>query len=272
MAAASFTGKHLNLMRALLVNRSAVHRRQSLLCPPALAWLCLLLALGPGIPVCSLAAGLVRGPTVLSLSPTNAVVHWVTDTPCGTRVQLGTAPDKLDRRLDGPVTNIHTVTLTHLKPGTRCFFSVGTARHPLATNSFETPIAATPTAPGQIATVGPPMRPAKTAWLPPPAPPARETWGNYATLRDHFERHGRDVGARTADEYAALAWQFLERAKFEGLPMKQDDSGVLRVFDPKTRAFAAYNRNGTTRTFFKPQSRDYFDRQPGQPLTTSDLR
>ena len=32
----------------------------------------------------------------------------------------------------------------------------------------------------------------------------------------------------------------------------------------QTRAFAAYNRNGTTKTFFKPESRDYFERQPGE--------
>ena len=46
--------------------------------------------------------------------------------------------------------------------------------------------------------------------------------------------------------------------------MKLDEEGVRRVFDPKTRAFAAYNRNGTTKTFFKPESRDYFERQPGE--------
>ncbi len=43
-------------------------------------------------------------------------------------------------------------------------------------------------------------------------------------------------------------------------------------FDPKTRAFAAYNRDGTTRTFFKPNSRDYFDRQPGRPVKLQDLK
>ena len=43
-----------------------------------------------------------------------------------------------------------------------------------------------------------------------------------------------------------------------------DSDGTIRVWDPKTRAFAAYNRDGTTRTYFKPGSPDYFERQPGR--------
>jgi pyocin large subunit-like protein len=38
------------------------------------------------------------------------------------------------------------------------------------------------------------------------------------------------------------------------------------VYDPGTRAFGAYNRDGTTKTFFKPGTRDYFERQPGRPV------
>lgn len=100
-------------------------------------------------------------------------------------------------------------------------------------------------------------------------PPARKTWGNMATLQDHFDRHGRDFNAKDPEDYAAQAWHFLQRAKTEGLPAKRDDSGVLRVYDPKTRAFAAYNRNETTKTYFKPRRRDYFDDQPGAKV---DLR
>ena len=63
-----------------------------------------------------------------------------------------------------------------------------------------------------------------------------------------------------------MASAFLQRARVEGLPAKVDSSGVLRVFDPRSGAFAAYNRNGTTKTFFKPGSPGYFDRQPGRPV------
>ena len=93
---------------------------------------------------------------------------------------------------------------------------------------------------------------------------AERTWGNPASLPDHFARHGADFGARDAQEYAAMAAQFLQRAKADGLPAKVDDRGTLRVFDPVSGAFGAYNRNGKTKTFFKPGSRGYFDRQPGR--------
>ena len=96
------------------------------------------------------------------------------------------------------------------------------------------------------------------------APPARETWGNPGSLPDHFARHGADFHAKDAEEYAAMAWQFGQRAKQGGLLVKVDEGGTRRVFDPKTGAFAAYNADGTTKTFFKPNSRDYFARQPGR--------
>jgi pyocin large subunit-like protein len=87
-----------------------------------------------------------------------------------------------------------------------------------------------------------------------------------ASLQDHFDRHGADFNAKSPEDYARLAWEFLQRAKATGLPAKVEDDGVLRIFDPKTRAFAAYNKDGTTKTFFKAKSRDYFERQPGRAI------
>jgi len=93
--------------------------------------------------------------------------------------------------------------------------------------------------------------------------PASETWGHIDSLPDHFARHGGDFHARNAEDYAAQAAAFLARARATGLPAKRDADGSLRVYDPATGAFGAYNANGTTRTYFKPGSPDYFDRQPG---------
>jgi pyocin large subunit-like protein len=54
--------------------------------------------------------------------------------------------------------------------------------------------------------------------------------------------------------------------------MKWDDSDQsLRVYDPKTRAFAAYNRDGTTKTYFRPNSPTYWDRQPGRLIQPAQL-
>jgi len=93
-----------------------------------------------------------------------------------------------------------------------------------------------------------------------------------ASLPDHFARHGNDFGAKNPEDYARMAWEFLQRGKAEGLPAKQDETGVLRVFDPRSGAFAAYNRDQTTKTFFKPGNRDYFARQPGRSVDLKTWR
>jgi len=92
------------------------------------------------------------------------------------------------------------------------------------------------------------------------------TWGKAETLADHFARHGADVGAKTADEYANIASRFLQESQAAKLPTKIDSQGVIRVFDPKTGTFGSFNPNGTTRTLFNPNSATYFDRQPGTLL------
>jgi hypothetical protein len=110
-------------------------------------------------------------------------------------------------------------------------------------------------------------KPAATAPAPAlEAPPTRNTWGSLPSLEDHYVRHGKDFNCKSADEYAAKAWLFLQRAMDEGLPVKQDEEGTLRVWDPKSRSFAAYNSNLTTKTYFRPNSADYFDRQPGKKV------
>jgi hypothetical protein len=98
-----------------------------------------------------------------------------------------------------------------------------------------------------------------------------ETWGKRASLGDHFRRHGADFGARTADDYAAQASSFLRKSQVERLPTKTDARGVIRIYDPKTNTFGAYNADGTTRTFYKPDpaahgyatNLDYWNAQPG---------
>ncbi len=98
------------------------------------------------------------------------------------------------------------------------------------------------------------------------APPTRETWANVDTLEDHYVRHGKDFKSKSADEYAAAAWLFLQRAIRDGLPIKQAGDGTLRVWDPKDRSFASFTKDLRTRTYFRPNSWDYFDRQEGKPV------
>jgi len=186
-----------------------------------------------------------------------ATVRWNTDVPTGTRLKI--SPSALVREpTDRAPTTEHAITVEGLQPNVSYTATVGTARLWLGSKNFSLTDSAAARPPASPATIEPVV--AK------PPPPARTTWGNIASLPDHFARHGRDFGAKNADDYARMAWEFLQRAKAEGLPAKQDETGVFRVFDPGSGAFAAYNRDQTTKTFFKPGSRDYFARQPGRSI------
>ena len=233
-------------------------------------WLPLIVSLFIGIP--AFAAEMVGLPKISAVSGNTAVVSWKTDVETGTRVSYGLAPDQLTEHTEGAVTAAHELTLTGLKPGAKYFFAVGTARKKLATGEFTasgSPTSVTSTPSSSPVTSATPKPKSILAKIFPPkvdAPPARETWGNVGSLPDHFARHGADFHAKDAEDYARLAWEFGQRSKQGGLLVKVDDDGTRRVFDPKSGAFAAYNRDGTTKTFFKPNSRDYFARQPGRAL------
>ncbi len=203
-------------------------------------------------------------PPTVELSPSNAVVHWRTDVASGTHVQISPASAKAFVPDKTPSAE-HTVIVTGLQPGENYSVVVGSARVWLATNTFtitgNSPVK-TPTpsaAPDEKKLVG--HNPVALK-----APSARQIWANWPSLPDHFARHGGDFQAKNADDYAVMSWEFLQRAKAEGLPAKVDETGVLRVFDTKSGTFASYNRDGTTKTFFKPGSRDYFERQPGKAV------
>lgn len=236
----------------------------------------------------SQAVSLLAPPEVLPAADGATTLRWKLDTAAGGRLRYGTAPDRLDKSEADGVGTEHTLTLRGLQPGTRYFYSIGTAKHALTTGSFiagsaaaapETkpsvfqkiariiakPPDATPTpAPVKIA----PAAPVSPMAIAGDAPSTRLTWGHLASLADHFARHGGDFGAKSPDDYAAQAWRFRERALAERLPMKLDTDGTVRVFDPKTRAFAAFNRNGTAKTYFRPDNPSYWQRQPGTPIKT----
>lgn len=90
-----------------------------------------------------------------------------------------------------------------------------------------------------------------------------ESWGNPDSLANHFAAHSADFGASSAEDYANQASEFFQRGVQENLPIKIDEDGIIRIFEPETNTFGAYNPTGTTRTFFSPSSPTYWLRQPG---------
>lgn len=212
------------------------------------------------------AVELVEGPTA-QVADTSAVIRWKTDVECGTRVRFGLSEEKLEGRAGEGVAMSHEVTLTGLQPDTAYAYSVGTSKAVLKTDVFITAKERGLLEKIKDAITGKPTPAAATtsASAKRTVPPTARTWGSLQALPDHYDRHGADFNATSPDDYAKQAWLFLQRAMDENLPAKVDDSdGTLRVWDPKTRAFAAYNRDGTTKTYFKPGSPDYFARQPGR--------
>lgn len=224
---------------------------------------------------------LTREPEI-AVTTSTAKIKWGTDVACGTRLQYGLSPVSMNDKAEGEVTSEHVIELKALKPGTTYHYSLGSARVQLSMGTFTTATndskaAAAAPQPSLLRrvlnAVTPDKKAAATTGASTKTPPTRQTWGHLDSLQDHFDRHGRDFASQSPDDYAAKAWLFLQRARAENLAMKLDDTdGTLRVFDPATRTFAAYNRAGMTKTFFKPDSPSYWQRQPGRAVTAADLR
>jgi hypothetical protein len=255
------------------------------------ALLCLGLLLS--YPCEALGLTIVHGPHVTP-GETTASIIWKTDVEAGTRVQYGTHEKLLDQRASGGVGADHRIDLKGLQPGTLYYFSVGSARVLLGQGSFQTAgksapaeapkrsvgtsvmhffsalLAGNETEKSAAAKSAPPSQAAPPSVL--TAPPPHETWRQLDTLEDHYDRHGADFNSVSKDHYATQAWLFLQRTRQNSLPMKWDEAdNTLRVWEPKTRTFAAYDGRGRTRTFFKPSNPDYWNRQPGRSIKPSEL-
>jgi len=144
---------------------------------------------------------LIEQPSV-ELTRSNAVIHWITDVPCGTRVRVEPTGARITVTEGKAPATHHSVSLGGLQPTTRYTVALGTAKVWLATNVF--------TATGS--SLAQDTASTERTFGVTKAPQARKTWGNYSTLPDHFARHGADFHARDAEDYARMAWEFRQRA------------------------------------------------------------
>ena len=124
----------------------------------------------------------------------------------------------------------------------------------------------------QAAPAAPPPATATAPAAPQPAQDAGSGWGadvgfrSHERLTEHFDKHGREVGAASEADYLRMA-QALRDASVTGSveELKRDD-GVTCRFDRASGFFLAFNDDGTIRTFFRPRDgQRYFERQADRP-------
>ena len=67
---------------------------------------------------------------------------------------------------------------------------------------------------------------------------------------------------KSPDDYAKKTNQFYKNQN--RYQVKVDEYGITRVYDSNTNTFGSYNPDGTTRTYMKPRSKNYWNNQPGK--------
>ena len=81
-------------------------------------------------------------------------------------------------------------------------------------------------------------------------------------LEEHYQKHGREFGTISQDEYLLQAQTLRDRAAGGDVLEAIRDDGVTTRFDRKAGTFLAFNEDFTIRTFFKPNDGErYFKRQ-----------
>lgn len=83
-------------------------------------------------------------------------------------------------------------------------------------------------------------------------------------LVEHYQKHGREFGTITMQEYLLRAQELRDRwVGGDVLEIVRADRVVTR-FERSSGSFIAFNPDGTIRTFFKPNQGETYFRRQGQ--------
>lgn len=83
---------------------------------------------------------------------------------------------------------------------------------------------------------------------------------NEYLLESHYEKHGKDMGFASSEEYELAASDVINDSKSLHKTEKEDGDDVYYKED--TNEFVVVSTDGYIRTYFKPDSgKKYFDRQ-----------
>lgn len=81
-------------------------------------------------------------------------------------------------------------------------------------------------------------------------------------LDQHFEKHGREFGRITKEEYVKMANELINSDSDSVLSKTEKEDGDYVFFDRNTGYFAVLSKDGYIRTFFVPsQGEKYYNKQ-----------
>jgi hypothetical protein len=83
-------------------------------------------------------------------------------------------------------------------------------------------------------------------------------------LIDHYEKHGREFGPITMEEYLARAKSLRNRPPGGMVLEMVRPDGTITRFDRATGDFIAFKPNGVIKTFFRPSAGEAYFRRQGQ--------
>lgn len=82
------------------------------------------------------------------------------------------------------------------------------------------------------------------------------------SLDEHYAKHGQEFGRIGRDEYLAMARRLRDAPVGGPVLEAVRKDGVITRYDRESRAFIAFNRDRTIRTFFRPNDGErYWRRQ-----------
>ena len=90
-------------------------------------------------------------------------------------------------------------------------------------------------------------------------------FASHQKLVDHYQKHGREFGAITMDQYQKRAQEFRDRPAGGAVLENERPDGTVTRFDRESGDFIAFNKNGIIRTYFRPvDGEGYYRRQLGR--------
>jgi hypothetical protein len=97
------------------------------------------------------------------------------------------------------------------------------------------------------------MPPSSTALVTVPVPTRPDIgFRTSERLAEHYRKHGREFGGIDMEHYLRLAQDLRDRPAGGMVLQSVRDDGVTVRFDRASGAFIAFDRDGTIRTFFRP--------------------